>query len=86
MAAPLPLLDCRELVEALECCAALGLGAGAEHGGGAAAAVSPFLACIGSPCIRHCVHGASIGGGGIQQRGWGDTDAGVGACRELLPR
>jgi hypothetical protein len=30
----------------------------------AAAVVSPFLACIGSPCLRHCVHGASIGGGG----------------------
>jgi hypothetical protein len=23
--------------------------------------VSPFLACIGSPCLRHCVHGVSIG-------------------------
>jgi hypothetical protein len=22
-----------------------------------------FVACIGSPCLRHCVHGASIGGG-----------------------
>jgi hypothetical protein len=31
------------------------------------AGVSPFLAflaCIGSPCLRHCLHGASIGGGG----------------------
>eukprot|EP01047_Picozoa_sp_COSAG01_P068623 COSAG01_NODE_9959_length_2292_cov_1.939352_1_plen_192_part_00 len=28
-----------------------------------AAAVSPFVAWIGSPCLRHCVHGASIGGG-----------------------
>jgi hypothetical protein len=27
-----------------------------------AAAVSGFCACIGSPCLRHCVHGASIGG------------------------
>jgi hypothetical protein len=27
-------------------------------------AVSPFLAwIIGSPCLRRCVHGASIGGG-----------------------
>jgi hypothetical protein len=26
--------------------------------------VSAFLAWIGSPCLRHCVHGASIGGGG----------------------
>jgi hypothetical protein len=30
----------------------------------AAAAVSAFLAWIGSPCLRHCVHGAPIGGGG----------------------
>jgi hypothetical protein len=31
----------------------------------AAAAVSRcFLACNGSPCLRHCDHGASIGGGG----------------------
>jgi hypothetical protein len=29
-----------------------------------AAAVSRSCACIGSPCLRHCVHGASIGGGG----------------------
>jgi hypothetical protein len=29
-----------------------------------AAAVSRFCACIGSPCLRHCVRGASIGGGG----------------------
>jgi hypothetical protein len=29
----------------------------------AAAAVSAFLAWIRSPCLRHCVHGASIGGG-----------------------
>jgi hypothetical protein len=27
-----------------------------------AAAVSHFCACIGSPCLRHCGHGASIGG------------------------
>jgi hypothetical protein len=27
------------------------------------AAVSAFLAWIGSPCLRHCVHGASIGVG-----------------------
>jgi hypothetical protein len=29
----------------------------------AAAAVSHSCACIGSPCLRHCVHGAPIGGG-----------------------
>jgi hypothetical protein len=27
-------------------------------------AVSHFCACIGSPCLRHCVHGAPIIGGG----------------------
>jgi hypothetical protein len=31
---------------------------------GAAAAVSHSCVCIGSPCLRHCVHDASIGGGG----------------------
>jgi hypothetical protein len=29
-----------------------------------AAVVSHSCACIGSPCLRRCVHGASIGGGG----------------------
>jgi hypothetical protein len=28
----------------------------------AAAAVSLSFACVGSPCLRHCVHGASIAG------------------------
>jgi hypothetical protein len=28
------------------------------------AAVSHSCACIGSPCLSHCVHGASIGDGG----------------------
>jgi hypothetical protein len=32
-----------------------------EH---AAATVSHSCVCIGSPCLRHCVHDASIGGGG----------------------
>jgi hypothetical protein len=31
-----------------------------------AAPVSDFLACIRSPCLRHCVHGAPIGGGGAR--------------------
>jgi hypothetical protein len=31
----------------------------------AAAAVSRSCACIGSPCLRHCVHGAPVGGGGV---------------------
>jgi hypothetical protein len=42
------------------------LGGGADSGGDdgrGAALVSPFLAWIGSPCLRHRVHGASIGGG-----------------------
>jgi hypothetical protein len=30
---------------------------------GALSAVSHSCACIGSPCLRHCVHGASIGAG-----------------------
>jgi hypothetical protein len=30
----------------------------------AVALVSRSCACIGSPCLRQCVHGASIGGGG----------------------
>jgi uncharacterized membrane protein YgcG len=29
-----------------------------------AAMVSRSCACVGSPCLRHCGHGASIGGGG----------------------
>jgi hypothetical protein len=36
---------------------------------GALAAVSHFLAVlagIGSPCLRHCVHGAPIGGPAVQ--------------------
>jgi hypothetical protein len=42
-----------------------GDGAGAEEGGEVdAGAVSHFWSCIGSPCLRQCVHGASIGGGG----------------------
>jgi hypothetical protein len=38
-----------------------------------AAAVSPSLAWIGSPCLRHCVHGAPIGGltGGGDRTGGG---------------
>jgi hypothetical protein len=30
-------------------------------GPGKVTTVSPFLACIGSPCLRYCGHGASIG-------------------------
>jgi hypothetical protein len=33
----------------------------------AAAAVSHSCACIGSACLRHCVHGASVGGEGGQE-------------------
>jgi hypothetical protein len=37
----------------------------------AAAAVSRSCACIGSPCLRHCGHGASIGGGrGLKGGSW----------------
>jgi hypothetical protein len=39
--------------------------AAAKHARQAVAgAVSASCAYIGSPCLRHCVHGASIGGGG----------------------
>jgi hypothetical protein len=31
--------------------------------------VSRFCACIGSPCLRYCGHGASIGGGGGSRQG-----------------
>eukprot|EP01047_Picozoa_sp_COSAG01_P093404 COSAG01_NODE_24547_length_775_cov_0.991124_1_plen_118_part_10 len=35
-------------------------------------AVSAFFAFIRSPCLRHCVHGASIGvGGDLRRRGQG---------------
>jgi hypothetical protein len=33
-----------------------------------AANVSRSRACIGSPCLKHCVHGASIGAGGGRRR------------------
>jgi hypothetical protein len=38
-------------------------GCGRRGGRAVAAAVSRSCACIGSPCLRHCVHGASVGGG-----------------------
>jgi hypothetical protein len=41
-----------------------------------AAAVSHFCACIGSPCLRRCVHGASIGGGGVARGGGGPARGG----------
>jgi monothiol glutaredoxin len=37
---------------------------GGAGGQAAALGVSHSCACIGSPCLRHCVHGASIGSGG----------------------
>jgi hypothetical protein len=33
--------------------------------------VSLFLTCIGSPCLRYCGHGASIGGGAERGGGLG---------------
>eukprot|EP01047_Picozoa_sp_COSAG01_P027059 COSAG01_NODE_1770_length_9272_cov_5.371198_9_plen_182_part_00 len=50
----------------------------------AAAAVSHSCACIGSPCLRHFVHGASIGGGGgatAHQHPTGARAAGLWHCR-----
>jgi hypothetical protein len=49
----------------------------------AAAAVSLSFACVGSPCLRHCVHGASIGGGGGgagASGGWAGAGAGAAAA------
>jgi hypothetical protein len=42
------------------------------------AAVSRSCVCIGSPCLRHCVHGASIGAAGSFEwgRGGGRRHAG----------
>jgi hypothetical protein len=48
-----------------------------EAAAAAAAAVSRFCACIGSLCLRHCVHGAPIGGGGAARAGAGGAAAGV---------
>jgi hypothetical protein len=44
------------------------------------ASVSRFCACIGSLCLRHCVHGAPIGDGG-GQRAAGDGGARAGPGR-----
>eukprot|EP01046_Picozoa_sp_COSAG06_P067823 COSAG06_NODE_17756_length_923_cov_0.759709_1_plen_129_part_10 len=55
-------------------------GAAIDSAAAAAAAVSHLCACIGSPCLRQCVHGASIGGGG----GGGHSTTGRGLQRQLL--
>jgi hypothetical protein len=44
--------------------AAAGGSGGRAASAAAKAAVSHLCACIGSPCLRQCVHGAPIGGGG----------------------
>jgi hypothetical protein len=50
--------------------------------------VSHSCACIGSPCLRHCVHGAPIGGGQAAVASAGPLAAaarrGSGACVEAL--
>eukprot|EP01047_Picozoa_sp_COSAG01_P048020 COSAG01_NODE_4641_length_4858_cov_6.174827_2_plen_168_part_00 len=43
----------------------------------AAAAVSHLCACIGSPCLRQCVHGAPIGGRQPPSDGGGGGGGGV---------
>jgi hypothetical protein len=50
---------------------------GGRDGGAGTAAVSRSCECIGSPCLRHCVHGASIGGG--------DGGGARGAARAVPP-
>jgi hypothetical protein len=42
-----------------------------------------FLACIGSPCLRRCVHGASIGGKGSLQLDLGAAEGRATAARLL---
>eukprot|EP01047_Picozoa_sp_COSAG01_P052579 COSAG01_NODE_5543_length_4195_cov_1.542725_2_plen_84_part_00 len=42
-------------------------------------AVSRSCACIGSPCLRHCVHGASLGG--KRQVGLGEMCRHIGRSR-----
>eukprot|EP01047_Picozoa_sp_COSAG01_P035872 COSAG01_NODE_2774_length_7098_cov_13.905571_8_plen_271_part_00 len=57
-----------------------------EHDGpaAAAAAVSRLCVCIGSPCLRHCVHGASIIGSSrtaaTTRQGWQGSRWRGGAC------
>jgi hypothetical protein len=42
--------------------------------------VSRSCACIGSPCLRHCVHGAPIGGGGGGRPAASGAGASAGQC------
>jgi hypothetical protein len=53
---------------------------------GAVAPVSRcFLACNGSPCLRHCGHGASIGGSAREgPDGAGVGGEGEGVCLEAV--
>jgi hypothetical protein len=64
----------RERADSLKSLGLRGLQLSLCGGALAAAAVSHSCACIGSPCLRHCVHGASIGG----QRRRGGERPGVG--------
>jgi hypothetical protein len=48
--------------------------------------VSHFCACIGSPCLRQCVHGASIGGVGVLGGARCCACAAAGAGRAPAPR
>jgi hypothetical protein len=45
--------------------------------------VSPFSTCIGSPCLRHCVHGAPIGAA-AQQRGGAGAERAAAAAGALV--
>eukprot|EP01047_Picozoa_sp_COSAG01_P034833 COSAG01_NODE_2636_length_7330_cov_3.975384_9_plen_120_part_00 len=67
-------------------------GSGSAGASASASAVSTFLGWIRSPCLRHCVHDASIGGVGGTRRSGGcggaaDTPhTGCGAGRDGLRR
>jgi hypothetical protein len=77
--------------------AGLGGRPGATADGGGGARVSHLCVCIGSPCLRQCVHGASIERrrrcareGGARAGGWrrvgGGDRAGIRRARARAPR
>jgi hypothetical protein len=59
--------------------------AGALRAQESSAAVSRPGACIGSPCLRHCGHGASIGGGRGGEAAAGGAGGAAAAVRTAAP-